>query len=372
MSIGGPEKLKGGARAGIGAVAVFGFLSACGGGKSPPLDSAASCGDNWQTVLTLPGFDVTSPLAYGDGVLYYSSLTARTLTALTTSGGAGTILGTDFAPELWLEADQLVYTGGNTGNLVSSLPVAGGSPTVLLDSAANRPTSGIVLHHAFNATDFYWTEETALDGPTTVWRASRSGGTPVQIGSVIPIDPVATQNVLPVMDIALDNDAVLLGASMGVAYAVPFDGSGARQLATIDPVSAANLAGLDPAGVYWSLPRAGASREGHEWSVDLAPADGSPVRTFWQGLPDDAGVAGMWPIGDGGWALAINQLFDDSKTHLGIWLLAADGKSRRLACSPPGTPYDLPAIEARPAVAPDAIYFFVAAGEQTRIVRVPR
>ncbi len=354
------------------AVSVFGLLPACGDNRPAPapLDSVSSCSAAWQPILTLPGYDITSPLAYRDGVLYYSTFATQALTALPTGGGAGTTLATGYMPELWLDGDQLIYTGGDRGNLIYSVPVAGGSPTLLLDSAAGRSTSGIALHHDFNATDFYWAEDSSPDGATTVWRASRAGGTPVQIGLLTALDPGFPSETLPFMAIALSADAVLMAADLGVSYAVPFDGSAPRLLATADPLTKAkgNLAGLDPAGVYWTVPRAGASAEDDEWSVALAPTDGSPMRTFWQGTPAHSGVMGMWPTGDGAWILGAIQLFDDQRFHLVVWMLAPDGTSQRLACSPAE---DFPVIQVKPAVTPDAVYV-VASATPTQIVRIPR
>ena len=354
------------------ATAIFG----CANDGPPPLDTVSSCSDAWQPLTSPRPFDLTSTLGYKDGVLYYSVAAAPALIALPVGGGAPTptLLAPQFTRELWVDGDQLLYTGGDLGNQIFGVPLAGGSPALLLDGAAGRTDAGFALMHVLTVTDVFWTEQsrTSLDAPTTVWRAARSGGAPVQIGSATARVGTAG-DLVSFEDMALSGDAVLLATILGIADAVPLDGSPVRALATVDALTKGTgwLAGIDGSGVYWSLPRAGAPAANDEWVVSLAPADGSPVRTFWEGLPPHSAASKIWPSGDGGWVIATNQLFDDHQLHVTIWRLDADGTGRRLACSPLGGSEN-PRIDVGPAVLPDAIYFIASGGNSWQMVGIAR
>ena len=358
------------------AIAFLGLVPACGDlGPPPPapLESALSCGTGWQTLPSAVG--ESSPLAYHDGVLYYWSYSDQALQSLRVSDGAIATLAEGVVQDLWVEGDQIMFTGGDQATLIYSVSATGGTPRLVVDATTGRAYAGNDSLHAADAAAFYWTEDPVdFSRPTTVWRASRSDGIPVQIGAVTPIDPVDTPPLpLAFRAMGLTGDAVLLGSDQGVSDAVPFDGGPARLLATTAELSRplnGVLAGIDLAGVYWTVRRAGVAPEDGESSLILAPADGGPMQTFWEGTPPHAAVVGIWPTGDGGWVLAIRQQFDDQMYHVVISMLEADGTSQRLACSPAGP--DL-FVQSRPVVAADAVYI-VADGNssQTEIVRIAR
>lgn len=358
------------------AIAFFGLVPACGNLRPPPpapFESALSCGIGWQPLPSAVG--ESSRLAYRDGVLYYWSYSDHALQSLRVSDGATATLVDGFVQDLWVEGDQVMFTGGDQATLIYSVSPTGGTPRLVVDAATGRAYAGNDSLHAADAAAFYWTEDPVdFRRPTTVWRASRSDGIPVQIGSVTPVDSVDTPPLpLAFKAMGLTGDAVLLASDMGVSDAIPFDGGPARLLATTEILSRplnGVLAGIDSAGVYWTVPRAGVAPEDNEWSLILAPADGGPMRTFWEGTPAHAAVVGIWPSGDGGWVLAIRQQFDDQMYHVVISMLAADGTSQPLACSPAGADLFVPS---RPVVAADAVYV-VAEGtpSQTEIVRIAR
>lgn len=337
--------------------------------SGPPLEKASLCSGAWQPLTAPRPYDITSPLVYRDGVLYYSYLleSSSKIVALPAAGGEESTMAPAFAWDLWLEGDHLLYVDGD--GRFFSLPFDGGSPELLLDSAAGQ--AGPVLAWLYNvsATDFFWAESVSFDAPTTVWRASRSGGTPIQIGTVSA--RTTTSPELAFSKMAISGDSVILSSILGISDAVPFDGSPSRVLAAPDAPKGAlvEAAGVDGTGAYWSVLEPGPASENDAWPVMLAPADGSPIRTFWQGLPGHSMVDQVWPDGTGGWVLAASQLFDDQQYHSTIWLLAADGTSRRLACSP-GRFID-GSIEVRPAVALDAV-FAIVRGDTWQIVRIPR
>ena len=83
------------------------------------------------------------------------------------------------------QAPTFLFAQGNLDNQIYVLPLTGGTPQLLLDGGAGRTNPGYAAAHAFNATDFYWTEvdQSNPEGPTTVWHQSRSGGTANQIGT---------------------------------------------------------------------------------------------------------------------------------------------------------------------------------------------
>lgn len=349
------------------------LISGCGGGGaalSPKLESAALCTGAWRALTAPAPWDVTSPLVYNDGTLYYTLFSTQTLMAQPASGDAPTAIAQAFTTELWGEGDHLLFTTGNLGNQIFSVPFAGGTPTLVLDGGAGRAAPDLAFRHAFTAADFYWTEwpTTTAPSPTTIWRQSRSGGTANQIGSF-------TFTVLgaPQRDtaegIALTDDAVLVGDHFGSSGAVPFDGSAARPLAA--PVTSAagntttSLAGIDRSGAYWSFLSA---NDGFE--VIRSPSDGGPAQLFWQSPTTE--VSTMWPDGDGGWIAYGLEVFDDHVDHAVLWNLDAQGNARRLGCSPgPGHSFW---IQVPGAVAPDAIYLITSDLDANtwEIDRIPR
>jgi hypothetical protein len=357
------------------AVAAFGLLPACGNSGPPPqaaLESALSCAGGWQPLLTLSASSYRSPLGYHDGVLFYYAYPDQAVRSLRISDGSTATLADGFVGDLWVEGDQVLFATGDQASLLYSVPATGGTPRLVLDASTGRGFAGNARFHAADANAFYWTEETYDSrGNATVWRASRSDGTPVQIGSVSASNTVTSPPTrLAFMAMALTNDAVLLASDEGVADAVPFDGSAPRGLATTAALSrplVGWLAGVDSAGVYWTVPREGTSPDDSLYSVILAPADGGPTRTFWEGTPANTAVTAIWPSGDGGWVVTNRQLLDDQTHHLVISMLAADGTIQRLACSPGAEA----TVASAPVVEPDAIYVVVD-GAPSQIVRVAR
>jgi hypothetical protein len=346
-------------------------LMGCGDrAPSPaPLAALSACMGGWEPLLSRPAYDITSPLAYRDGVIYFSSFKTRSLVALPTDGGPTVDVAPVFSRDLWVEGDNLVYTGGPLGNQLFSVPVTGGTPTLVLDGGAGRTEPLLALLTVLTASDFFWTEG-VIEGPTQFWRASRAGGAPTEIGSTTATTP--SGHVVSFESMAVSNDALVAATVLGVADAVPFNQDPVRPLATTDALGKGfgSLAGVDGAGAYWSLPRPGGLPEDDENDVVLSPADGGPVRPFWNGLPPHSGVFSMWPDGVGGWVVVAPERFDDQLFHTTIWLLGGDGSSRRLACSP-GDSGDAD-VRVRPVVTPDAVFVATTGSYSLEIVRIPR
>jgi len=329
-------------------------VPACGN-DSPPLESASVCMQAWQPLTAAKPYDMTSPLLYRDGTLYLSTELQGMLTVPTTTGQPMPLSAVT-SLELWIEGDHLVFPGASQPTQMWSLPLAGGTPQLLADGGAGRTNVGIALHHAFNDSDFFWTEQPPdLVSPFTVWRMSRSGGAPVQLGSAAaaaPLDgfPLAFEAI------ALGSDGVVMAAEFGLADVIPYDGGPTRPLAVPSASKFAdiNLAGVDPAGAYWLIPRPGSSADADEWDLVLAPADGGPVQKFWSKGPPHSGIDHIWPDGGGGWVMVGSQMFDDHLFHTTIWLLDAEKTATRIGCSAGYT--NEAWIETPVAVAPDGVY----------------
>jgi hypothetical protein len=344
-------------------------LSACGSNGPMPTQSLSACTGDWQTFA--PALTDWVKLTYADGVLYsddeWMGISSRPAT-----GGASTNVAS-FPPsafglayraaDLWVEGDHIIYTAGERENQFYGAALTGGDPTLLLDAGAQRPDAGWARFHALTATDFVWTESPDAGGYATisVWRAPRSGGSPVQIGAV--------DGFLRGMGVA--GDAALVALDGGSTYAAPLDGSGGRMLATNPDLatSKAVFVGVDQLGAFWSIPRPGAAATDVLSSVVLVPADGGPVRSFWNGSPTRATVDGITSDGSGGWIAVVDQLFTEGFAS-SLWAIDGHGNGRRLACSPLGVSVPGGAV----AIAPDAVFMVAlpAAGDSMEIDRVPR
>jgi hypothetical protein len=264
----------------------------------------------------------------------------------------------------------VVYATGTFGSQFLSVPSAGGTPKMLLDGSAGRPDVGAALLTTMTSTDFVWTEvHQAGVTPWTLWRAPKTGGTPVMLASVPAVPPMGTHD-LGFSAIAVNSDTVVLGSVFGIADAVPLAGGAPRALAVsmVTAQGAGSLSGVDGSGAYWQQLRAGAPSSDDAWDILLSPVDGSAAKEFWQGLPNHTSPERILPDGSGGWIVVAAQMFDDQQFHTTVWALAADRRTaKRLACSP-----DLNAsVRVAPAVAPDAVYL-AAMGDSWQLVRVAR
>ena len=371
------------ARRGLATVSLLVSILGCGGSDPPAtpavtLESAADCGSGWQPFMSSQTWDGISPLVYQSGTLYYTSFNGNALLAVPTSGGPPATLASVTTNELWIEGDHLLFSQGNPANQIYSVPLAGGTPQLVLDGGAGRTNAGPVRAHAFTATDFYWTEMSATSDaiPPTVWHQSRAGGSAEQIATVIfqtpPNQTTQIEGYSTAPYLALTADAILVANSFELAYAFPFAGGTQAQLAlpsaSADFAAESQLAGLDGQGAYWAIPGLGYNPA----SVVLSPADGSPAHVLLSALPYAAGVMQVRADGEGGWILVGSQVFDDQVDHMTVRALNAQGVSSLLACSPGDL--DSSFVEQPIAVAPDAVYVVAMnlSAKMTEIDRIPR
>jgi hypothetical protein len=326
--------------------AVMISLAGCGGSSHKP-ESATTCSATWQALIRPKPWDITSSLVYNDGTLYYGSYAGNAIVAQPVDGGPSRVFAAVSTLELWLEGDHLLFSQGNDGVQIGSVPLSGGTPQIVLDGAAGRTTTGLATAHVFTPTDFYWSEIPfpAAQSPTTVWHQSRSGGLPEALGTI------AFQNQLSATAIALGNNSVLAATLSGEAYTLPITGGAPSPLASPAPQPGVmeELAGLDALGAYTTL-----FFSAQAGPLMLSPADGSPTKPFWSTLPSDAQVEKIWPNPEGGWVVVATQAFDDGLFHTTLTLLDEQGTAIRLGCSPTDT--ERAWITVPVAIAPDAVY----------------
>ena len=361
------------------AVAASGLLPACGsGGEAPKHESAALCGgDRWQPVVTLPAGDGTATLAYQNGLLYYSTTETPALIAMPADGsGSATTLAPVAAQQLWVEGSQILFTQVSNERQVFSVPATGGTPQMVLDTSAGRTDSGYPIVHGLSGIDYYWIEYTEKAPHPVVWRASLVGGAPEQIATLkTPPGASIADDVLPepiAQQMTLGEDSLLVWGDF-VFEIVPFAPGPVRVLVPSDAIASGEVIGLDGGGAYWRVPFGDPMKSTDQWSVVQEPADGSTARTLLQTTGHQTMVTAMWPTGEDGWVAIVQGVFDDGQSHTAVSLLAADGTSRTLGCSP-ASGLNVPDIHFAPAIAPDAIYVIATGngGGPTQLVRIPR
>jgi hypothetical protein len=352
-------------------VAAVTLLTACGSDPPgpQPLESLASCTGNWQPFTAPAPYDYVSPLVRHEGALYYSLDSTQMIHRLS-DAGAVTNLAPYFARELWIEGDHIFFTSGNYNDQFFRVPVNGGTPELLLEGGAGRTERGAALLHLHTRDELFWSETSPvnIDHPPTFWRASRTDLVPVEIGRAQAV--LEASQTLNYSKMALASDGLVLGSILGLAEVLPFGGGQRRPLALLDRTTRGLMwdvaVGAD--GAYWSVAKQDTLPEDDWYDVVLAPADGGPVQPFWTDLPARSFISEMWPDGTGGWIAAGYQTFDDNRSHVTIWTRGADGRARRLACSPDAI--GGARIESRPASDADAVYVVSVVNSQWRLVRV--
>lgn len=349
-------------------------LPACDSDPAAPVREVLpiGCPGGWQPVSPPMAPALTSGVAYREGNLYIA--VGQELISVQVSDGAKTVLSPTSASALWIEGDQLLLLGGTYGTQLFSLPITGGTPTLIADGTAGRTElgSGQANTHLPTATDFFFAEANrfGFTEPTTVWRAPRAGGPPMEIARFTEYD--ATGDRTPVFQgVALAPEGLVLGADWGAGKVVPLDGGAPQTLAVpeADDVFFIEFVGVDAGGVYWSVPKPTKVDPGEADQLVISPADGGAVRPVWSQIPAFSAVSQAWPDGAGGLVLVGSQYFkDENFGRTTVWSLDANGAARRLACSVD----DTYVTNQPPAITPDAFYFVALVGSQRQLVRVPR
>ena len=369
-------------RASVALVALLSAPLAClQGCDSDPVEPVhevlpVGCPGGWQPVSPPMASALTSGVAYREGNLYVS--VGQELISVQVSDGAQAVLSPARADAIWVEGDQLLLLGGTYGTQLFSLPVTGGTPTLIADGTAGRTELGIgqLGSHLPTAIDFFFAESSRVSftDPTTVWRAPRTGGPPTELARFTELD-AADDSALVFEGVALAPEGLVLGASWGVGKVVPLDGGSPQTLAVpeVDNVLGdIDFVGVDARGVYWAVK----DRDVHPAVGDqlvISPADGGAVRPVWSQIPAYSYLSHAWPDGAGGLVLVGGQFFrGETFGRTTVWSLDANGAARRLACSPEDTFI----TDRLPAIAPDAFYFVALMGSpmgsQKQLVRVLR
>jgi hypothetical protein len=309
-----------------------------------------------------------------DGDTLYAILRMDSqLVAIPTAGGEPTVIASHFGGRSYrFEGDHFTYAvqaprEQNWAAQLYSLSVQGGDPQLLFDANTGRTDVQPLSIDAITPTDFLWTENFPAHQPTTIWRASRTDGVQLQIGSLSVVDPEGYADSFVLM--APANGGVVLASRFGSASFVPYDASPAVTLQV--PAAPIEVVAVDGDGAYWTRQRPGASQDRGASEIVISPADGGPFRTYWDGTPDHAAVNEMARTKDGGWVMVVAETFDDLDYYLTIWTMDPTGSARRIACLPSD---DGPILSWPPAEAPDAFYFSVGVRDTTgvRIIRVAR
>lgn len=342
------------------------------GDDTPPRPTLASCSAGWQPLL--PEATTASPraLAFGQDRIVYSQdgldgLPVAIIAVSTADGSVSPIVA-DWAWDLWVDGDQVLYSKGED---LRSVPLAGGDSQLIIDGP--QPTNTVTIQQALDASGFYWARDLLNLNQTdtiqdySLWRAPRTGGTPQQIGGVTV--PYA------IKQIAIAPDALVLGGYVA-AFAVPFDGSPVRILADAGGYAAeAEFVGADATGVYYTRPVGKYDPNNERFEIVRSPAAGGPLEPFWPSKPDSILVDSLWPDPQGGWFATGLDRFDDGAIHASFWWIDADGNGRLGGCD--GRMPALPATaDARPAFSADAAYvsvhLFQVPRDSWTIVKVPR
>jgi hypothetical protein len=354
---------------GLAALAASGLVPIAGCGDNGPLaevtPALASCASAWQEIYG-PWPDFTPPqiLPYGDRI-FLSQLASNhvdtVIDSVPASGGDATILAQDTGAFLWVEGSNLLYAPW--GDRLQSVPLAGGTPTVLQDggycTAADSQCSGLLLDDGFLYFNAAANDAQGVPtGSVSFRRMSRATGAEDEL-ALLP-------NVVPTSFTRLVGDSVMFVA--GHAYVVPRSGGPLRQLTD----SPGNLVGLDDQGAISFL-----SMPGFQYSMRRAPIDGGQLQPFWAGKPSHLRPQSLTPDGAGGWIVAGLETFDDGEEHASLWALDAQQNGVRAACDPHGGSTivgdedDLPSVF---AATRDAIYAVVEhlTALQWSLVRVAR
>jgi hypothetical protein len=342
-----------------------------------PYQPISTCTGDWQMIAPRGGGGTA--LVHNDGVLYFHvpapAAELGGIWAQPTSGEPATqLVPVPYSafgdPGIWLEGDHLVYTAGDQANQFHSVALTGGASQLLLDVSAARSGAGRAFLHDVTSTNFFWTEDSEEIGSsaTTLWHAARAGGPPTQIAA----PPVAS----PVLGIAAAGETLLVANNEPASYAFSVAGGSGGPLATRPDIDGtARYRGIASDGIFWEVDRPGEALGRNLRTLLLVPADGSPVRTIWNGIPAHSTNDAVWPDGQGGWIAATSHSFEDGHAAA-MWAIDGQGNGRRLACVPGWTWLTTGGSlhTVTPAITADAVFAVAAAedGSVGGIVRIPR
>jgi hypothetical protein len=256
------------------------------------------------------------------------------------AGGDPTVLTDAVASRLWLDGDWLYF--GTGGDMLLKVPLAGGTPTVVVDGMTSfvAPEFGAPTDTELDASFYYWDLSPQLSpSDYSVWRAPRAGGAAEKLAEFPPRDTSSSSSQLTLradsLIVALDGE--------NVAYAIPLAGGSTRALPAPRVLGSGTqtaLVGSSTAGVLWTNERfdADAPYPTTNLSVsDVAGSSATTARPFWPSKPPSLRPApfGSWPDGEGGWLITGSETFAGGRWHNSVWAVDAAGATgTRVGCDP--------------------------------------
>lgn len=320
------------------------LASAGCGDDPPPPPTLASCQDGWQPLIAPRPLFLPKALAYRQGELIYSA-TARSIDdglrvdqieAQPIAGGPVRVVAPGSAWNLWVEGDLIFFAMGSS---LKSVPVAGGTPTVLLDT--DPQVRDEVFVQALSPDFFFW----GVYGVSTtaIWSWPRAGGEKQLLGTITEPD------FYKVMVLGTDR-LIITGLAGKSAVALPLAGGSPIKLADVG----VRMIGTDATGAYGSHQTSAGGARPERFAIRFAPADGGAARPFWPTLPADMAPYRMWSDGRGGWLVAALEWFDDGRAHTALFWVDSQGGGTRAACNPDTVASDY--MEVPPAFTDDAAY----------------
>lgn len=329
------------------------LLVGCGDDATRTFEpNVGSCASGWQTIFTQPDGLEPTALALAEDALLFRAFEGSVadfddgrgfIKSLSLRDGLLRTLVEAEARLLWIESDTLLYSSGDT---LSSIPLAGGVPELMLD--ARIDAAGIYgFPTGLDAEHLYWVNPLeASDRTFSIWRIPRAGGAAERFASLPDFESSTRVWLGP---------AGLLAADKGKSSLIPLDGSAAIPLAEVtSPLL--DLLGFDELGTYW---RSGSSDADAE--IVRAPVTGAPPEPFWPHMPDGFSPWSLWPDGRGGWLVSGHETFDDGVEHYESWSLDSTEKGRLAACDPG---VRIVGEVTDPVFAPDAAYQIIRQGDE--------
>jgi hypothetical protein len=347
-----------------------------GAGTSPqaPLPPATLCGGaNWTALYAL-GIQDGGPVSLleANGNLYFPLDQPPSIMSLPLSGGTPTVVTAlttlTAAWQIWLAGDAIDFAIDS--DKVWQVPLSGGSAMLVANgmTAYTPPSYAVPGALAVDGTYLYW-DLTPQTGPPTwsLWRMPLIGGAAEHLADLPLPNPALNWRTLT--PTAADLIVAFDDFNQVGAYAVPLAG-GARRALPTPPAAGTDadndLVGTSQTGILWMTDSENPGLDTDAYTMtltDLTDPDATAVKPFWSSRPTSMipQPLSAWPDGDGGsWIVAGSESFDDGAHHTSLWEVDAAGNGTRLGCAPNPDAYGSGIVTAV-LPSPTAIYAVVGA-----------